>query len=448
MKRRFRPVPAHHLLGLAIIAFVAGSLGSILLLSSKATTPTAAVETERGTITGASTPIDNTASNGHAVKFADPLLAHNLLIPTTGALLGVSTSSKTASGLPDLETPMGRKFDVDVNFWDFGNATSISNISASTLSDDASNDRTPMVTWQPQLSGSSADIIPDITAGTYDTYLKAVATQLKAFNKPIFLRYGHEMNGNWYPWSGCATVSGKFTCSSSAASEYVAAWKHVYNLFKANGASNVIWVWCANDQDVSSGGANHHWSDFYPGDAYVDWVSFDKYSNPNSYTAAASSGVPTVTEVKADWSSAEHTRLMYASSTSSVYIDYNLTDGVRSKKPIFVAENMNGPDTDDNINQLILNGKIDLASYDKSIYFSGMVGVLQQFPGIKGIAFFDHYTSTHNYCLNERDCHPPTWNGQTLPTPNASSSTKNFDAYLAMSKNCYLDTRHLQTACQ
>ena len=44
------------------------------------------------------------------------------------------------------------------------------------------------------------------------------------------------MNGNWYPWGTMATTT---------PAEFVAAWRHVHNMFAA-GATNVTWVWYPN----------------------------------------------------------------------------------------------------------------------------------------------------------------------------------------------------------
>ena len=53
---------------------------------------------------------------------------------------------------------------------------------------------------------------------------------------PIALSFGHEMNGNWYPWGTAQTT----------AAEFVAAWRHIHDVFARAGATNVIWVWNPN----------------------------------------------------------------------------------------------------------------------------------------------------------------------------------------------------------
>lgn len=136
------------------------------------------------------------------------------------------------------------------------------------------------VVWEPWDT-----TLADIAAGDSDSYITAFATAVRTLNVPIALSFGHEFNGNWYPWG---------TSKSSAAS-FVAAWKHIHDLFAAAGATNVIWIWDPNDiypvPDVSL-------QQYYPGDSYVDWVGVTGYwdqGGPNSYSTLY---LPTLEEIR------------------------------------------------------------------------------------------------------------------------------------------------------
>ena len=105
-----------------------------------------------------------------------------------------------------------------------------------------------------------------IIDGTHDGYFRSWARGIKAWGKPLQLRFAHEMNGPWYPWS--EDVNGNQPGS------YVQAWRRVHGIFKAEGVTNVSWVWSpfirlAGTRPLAS---------FYPGDAYVDWVALDGYN--------------------------------------------------------------------------------------------------------------------------------------------------------------------------
>lgn len=106
-----------------------------------------------------------------------------------------------------------------------------------------------------------------LVAGKYDKYISAVAMQVKSLRRPVFVRFAHEMNGNWYPWSG----------SAIGAELYVAAYRRVKDVFDRAGASNAVWVFSVNWEDVPGGPAND-FRKYYPGDAYVDIIGIDGYN--------------------------------------------------------------------------------------------------------------------------------------------------------------------------
>ena len=72
--------------------------------------------------------------------------------------------------------------------------------------------------------------------------------------------------------------------------EYVAAWRHVHDIFTSVGANDVTWVWCPNvdpDHKMQSLGS------LYPGDAYVDWTCLDGYNwGPQSPARPVPRGLP------------------------------------------------------------------------------------------------------------------------------------------------------------
>ena len=131
----------------------------------------------------------------------------------------------------------------------------------------------PCITWEPWkgLVPDSAYCLQNIIDGDFDTYITTWAQGAKAFSKPLFLRFAHEMNGNWYPWDGAHNGS------AEGAAEYISAWKHVHDIFDANGTNNVTWVWNVN----ATSSPDETWNsveNYYPGDAYVDWIGIDGYN--------------------------------------------------------------------------------------------------------------------------------------------------------------------------
>ncbi len=109
--------------------------------------------------------------------------------------------------------------------------------------------------------------LSDVIEGHHDAYIKKFAEAAKAWGHPFFLRFDWEMNGGWFAWA--EGVNG------NKAGEYVAAWRHVHDIFTQVGATNATWVWCPN---VDPENQMQDLSKLYPGDSYVDWTGLDGYN--------------------------------------------------------------------------------------------------------------------------------------------------------------------------
>jgi hypothetical protein len=131
----------------------------------------------------------------------------------------------------------------------------------------AANGSVPLITWEPWLAGGLAAI----TAGSCDHYIRAFLQAAKEWGKPILLRFGHEMNGNWYPWAGAHNGE------NAGPDRYQEAWRYIYNVKQEVGAANVALVWCPNSYSIPAAAWNKA-VNYYPGDAYVDWLGLDGYN--------------------------------------------------------------------------------------------------------------------------------------------------------------------------
>ena len=124
------------------------------------------------------------------------------------------------------------------------------------------HDAVPIVQMDPTNASVAA-----IAAGEYDDYLRSFAHRVREFGHAVVIGFGHEMNASWYSW-GYHHVK---------ASTFVAAWRHIVSLFRAQGAENVTWLWTIN-QDLKSTGPLVSW---WPGARYVTWVGIDGYYVPS-----------------------------------------------------------------------------------------------------------------------------------------------------------------------
>ena len=107
-----------------------------------------------------------------------------------------------------------------------------------------------------------------IAAGRYDERIRRYADAVRAFRCRVVLSFGHEMNGWRYTWGLPWTKPGTF----------IAAWRHIHDIFASEHASNVIWSWDPSHlyQHYAHKSASLA-SEWYPGDAYVDWIGLDGY---------------------------------------------------------------------------------------------------------------------------------------------------------------------------
>ncbi len=108
-----------------------------------------------------------------------------------------------------------------------------------------------------------------ILNGSADKNIRSVARKLRDMKRPILLRWGWEMNGDWFDWGGAR--------NGQNAANYVKAWKRIHGVFTDQGAGNVAWVWSPN----WNSSPNTSWNKiqkYYPGDDHVDWVGVSGYN--------------------------------------------------------------------------------------------------------------------------------------------------------------------------
>ncbi len=98
------------------------------------------------------------------------------------------------------------------------------------------------------------------------------ATAIKSRPGPVFLAYHHEPEA-------------KGSLSYGTSDQYIAAYRRVVSIFRAQGVTNVRWTWQMTDWafavSTSDRRAAGKW---YPGDSYVDVVGADAY---NWYTCGS-----------------------------------------------------------------------------------------------------------------------------------------------------------------
>jgi beta-mannanase len=62
--------------------------------------------------------------------------------------------------------------------------------------------------------------------------------------------------------------------TNGTAADYVAMYRHIHDVFAAQGVTNVVWVWTTTGYS----GRYSTIRSLYPGDSYVDWIGYDPYN--------------------------------------------------------------------------------------------------------------------------------------------------------------------------
>ncbi len=142
-----------------------------------------------------------------------------------------------------------------------------------------------LVTWEPWDAQSGANAsnwnCEAISSGARDAYIRRYARAVKGAGVPVMIRFAHEMNGDWYPWGTAFSGNGRNNGNSPAS--YVAMWRRVVSIFRAEGACNAQWVWAPNIHFLNGRNSvqnqNADLAALYPGDGFVDWIGLSVYND-------------------------------------------------------------------------------------------------------------------------------------------------------------------------
>jgi hypothetical protein len=218
----------------------------------------------------------------------------------------------------------------------------------------------PVITWMPAHKGNKdpADTsLQRIVDGDWDTYITEYAQAVAKDGKPVVLRFAHEQNGNWYPWS----AGGNRSFERGATDEpfhntpalFKEAWKHVWTIFQETGANKqAIWTWTPvriddikpnlTDKTKTSYGLTAI-EDSYPGDAYVDWVGMSGYSYKGTEWSYATTFAKTLDALK----SLAPTKRIFIAETGASENSGDQSNLYR--KPLWIADTLNGLGTDSKV---------------------------------------------------------------------------------------------------
>ncbi len=183
-----------------------------------------------------------------------------VLFPTTGAYLGARIEAgngrSAAERVAALERMMGRPLAVERIYHRWWDAFPTTEDEAS-----AAAGHLLFVSWTPLTGRGTVTPWADIAAGRYDEWIRSRADAVRAFGSPMYLSFNHEPEND---------------ASYGAPAEFVAAYRHVVDVFREEGAANVAFVCTLMSSSFDAGAARA--ASFYPGDTYVDALGVDAYN--------------------------------------------------------------------------------------------------------------------------------------------------------------------------
>ncbi|MDN4610210.1 glycosyl hydrolase [Arthrobacter sp. IIF3SC--B10] len=210
-----------------------------------------------------------TATAGSAVASAPFTVVDPVPVPsgTRSIRFGVGTNGGAAAGgeLDEVAALAGEAPSIVLSYKDFNQAAPLAELDAV-----RARGAETLLTWEPWTWGGGTEqpaySLDRIAAGDFDAYLREWGTALGQWGQPVYLRFAHEMNGNWYPWAEGVNGNG--------AGDYIAAYRHVHDVVASTGATNISWVWNPNVPYWGSTPLDQ----LYPGGDYVDVVALDGYN--------------------------------------------------------------------------------------------------------------------------------------------------------------------------
>jgi cellulose synthase (UDP-forming) len=205
----------------------------------------------------------------------------------------------------------------------------------------AGDRRIPLVTLEPlSLESEAVPVLDRIVSGQADGELAKLARVVRdSAPQTVLIRWAHEMDLNLlYPWS------------SNDPALYRAAFRHVVEVFRAEGVSNARWVWSPAGQGNALA--------FYPGDDVVDYVGLTVLGD-------------------ASWDA----ELGYASRQSMADILRPRYSAVQSTlKPIIIAE-------------LAVSG----SAAEQAAWLDDGARALTEFPRVAAVVYFNDRNAPNNW---------------------------------------------------
>jgi hypothetical protein len=257
-----------------------------------------------------------------------------------GVLLGITTQQPTTQAVQRAESEARHKFDVVYRFHDIDDVIPTADekkvVAEGRLlhvSVDARLFAGPRVQWSA------------IAAGRYDAQLRKQGAGIAALRSPVFVTFEHEADQPDKQIQGTGP-------------EFIAAWRHVQDVYRAAGATNAVWVWIMMGTADSLPRAAKLW----PGNDAVDWIGWNVYNASGCRLG----------DIRAD-------RYVSFADSAKVFYDWltqnRLSLGIDTTKPMMISE----------------TGSVLYPDAARTAaWYRAIPNVLRTMPQVKAVSLFDH----------------------------------------------------------
>jgi hypothetical protein len=411
-----RRVGVHMLLTALAATVLAGGVGFMVDSPAMASTRHHAVHTRTaakltfapstaGTLSPPAIPPDGNAYLGAWVQPNGP-----------GPFTGDTRVETELSSLGEFQAELGRPLGMVHVFqnWDQAASNSVLNAISSTGA-------IPVIDWSCGSATGQNGSTAAIAKGTFDALITTFARQLKAYGKPVFLRWEWEPNLDQLTNASCLHQTGNTLAQDGL--NYTHAWQTIYNIFKGSGANavganNVSFVW---NPGLAGNISTPVLQDFWPGYQFVNWIGIDGYSRIAPQQSGCVPANPTFVQT-------------FATTTSGCVNLYATLSG-----PLFAGSGGSGnPTLPIMIGETGATNPTGAPNHQRD-YLEGSPGSIltayqtNQFPDIKAVNYYDG--------TNTQAGSAGTWTLQTQVAPGgtAPSGFAAFRILGASSQFSFLD---------
>jgi hypothetical protein len=236
-----------------------------------------------------------------AFAAAVPAIASIKLAPSEGVYhcahpdFGLKDDSVTAASVEEFEALAMKKIVWSYISWNWEDGIKFPSEACHALNGEGI---VPLVGIMPRSTLKQGEPEPIYTLerivnGDFDVELARCAEEAHDLGFPIMAEFGPEVNGSWFPWNGAWNGRDENAYgganSPDGPERFRDAYRHVVDIFRRNGASDVSWVF----HIAAAGAPKEAWNSasfYYPGDDFIDWIGASVYGGLDDKGEAASFG--------------------------------------------------------------------------------------------------------------------------------------------------------------